>query len=304
MLPHFATRQQANPDLSNGYVIITPARNEEYYIEKTIQSVIIQTVLPVRWIIISDGSTDRTDEIVQKYVIDYPWVELIRMSEHSDRQFAAKVNAFNAGYQRVSHINFDVVCNLDADVSFEKDYFEFLLAELSSDLKLGVVGTPFVEGGSPIYDYRFTNIEDVAGACQMYRRQCFEDIGGYIALKDGGEDTIAIIKARMKGWKTRTVIEKMYVHHRALGTAQTTALMSRFKYGQKDYFLGGHPLWQFFRILYQMIKKPYVIGGLLMFFGYTWALIKRVKRPISPELMEFYRREQMQRLRQLLWKIT
>ena len=100
------------------YVLITPARNEEAYIEETIRSVISQTVLPKKWIIISDGSTDRTEEIIEKYIPQNPWIELIRMPERRDRQFAAKVHCFNAGYERIRDLPHDIIGSLDADISF------------------------------------------------------------------------------------------------------------------------------------------------------------------------------------------
>ena len=278
------------------YVLITPARNEEAYIEKTIQSVISQTVLPEKWVIVSDGSTDRTDEIVKQHIAKNDWIELLRMPEHRDRQFAAKVNCFNAGYKRLKDVKYDIIGNLDADISFEEDYFEFLLNRFAESPELGVGGTPFVEDSSH-YDYRFTNIEHVSGACQLFRCECFEDIGGYVPIKGGGIDWTAVTTARMKGWKTRTFTEKVCFHHKKMGTGNTSALMTWFRHGQKDYFLGGHPLWQLFRTIYQMSKKPYIIGGLLLFFGYNWAFISRVERPISQELIKFHRREQMQRLK-------
>ena len=278
------------------YVLITPARNEENNIERTIQSVIVQTLLPKKWIIVSDGSTDHTDEIVKKYLPDYPWIELIRMPEHNDRQFAAKVIAFNTGYAMIKNEKYDIIGNLDADLSFEKDYFEFLITKFQADSLLGVAGTPFIEDGVH-YDYRFTNIEHVSGACQMFRRKCFEDIGGYIPIKGGGIDWTAVTTARMNGWKTRTFTEKQCIHNKKIGSGNSGALMAWFRQGQKDYFLGGHPLWQLFRTAYQMTKKPYVIGGLLLFWGYFWSLLCRVERPVSPELMKFHRKEQMQRLK-------
>ena len=284
------------------YVLITPARNEEAYIEKTLQSVISQTVLPRKWVIVSDGSTDSTDDIVKKYMAGNTWIELIRMPEHGDRQFAAKVYAFNAGYEKIKDTSYNIIGNLDADISFPKDYFEFLLRKFAENSQLGVAGTPFVEGASH-YDYRFTNIEHVSGACQLFRRECFEEIGGYVPIKGGGIDWTAVTTARMKGWKTRTFTEKVCFHNKKMGTGNSSALMSWFRHGRKDYFLGGHPLWQLFRTIYQMSKKPYFIGGLLLFFGYNWAYISRVERPISKKLMKFIRREQMQRLKQRFLKL-
>lgn len=287
---------------SYSYVLITPARNEESNIEKAIKTVISQTILPRKWVIVSDGSTDRTDEIVKQYAQQNSWIELVRMPEHPDRQFAAKVNCFNAGYEKVKKLDYDIIGNLDADISFDRDYFEFLLSKLAKDPKLGVAGTPFVEDGNH-YDYRFTNIEHVSGACQLFRRECFEEIGGYVPIKGGGIDWVAVTTARMKGWKTRTFTEKTCLHHRKIGTGNSSALVAWFKQGRKDYFLGNHPLWEVFRTFYQMTKKPYIIGGSFLFFGFAWAGIKRTERPISKELMKFYRKEQMGRLKAFFRKL-
>jgi glycosyltransferase involved in cell wall biosynthesis len=278
------------------YVLITAARNEEALIEKTIRSVVNQSVLPEKWVIVSDGSTDRTDEIVKKYVKTHQWIELLRISGQRGRHFAAKVGAFNAGYDRMKSIKYDYIGSLDADISFDSDYFKFLLEKLSADSKLGVVGTPFVEGNSH-YDYRFTNIEHVSGACQLFRRECFEAVGGYISIKGGGEDWTAVTTARMKGWKTRTFTEKTCLHHRKMSSVGGGWYKSWFKHGGKDYYLGGHPLWQIFRSVYQMRRKPYIFGGVFLLFGYIWAWASRVERPVSQELIEFNRREQMQRLK-------
>jgi poly-beta-1,6-N-acetyl-D-glucosamine synthase len=279
-----------------GYVLITPARNEENNIENTIQSMIAQTFLPLKWVIVSDGSTDGTDAIVKKYLKDNRWMELIRMPEHSDRHFGAKVNCFNAGFNRVKDIDFDIIGNLDADITFDRDYIEFLLSKFAQDVALGVAGTPFVEDGRH-YDYRFTNIDHVSGACQLFRRKCFEEIGGYTPIKGGGIDWLAVTTARMKGWKTRTFTEKTCFHHRKMGSGNSNSLGILFKQGQKDYRFGNHLLWEVFRSLYQMTRKPLIVGGSLELVGYATALLRREKRPISKELLLFVRQEQIQRLK-------
>jgi glycosyltransferase involved in cell wall biosynthesis len=284
------------------YVLITPARNEEANIEKTIQSVAHQTNLPRRWVIVSDGSTDRTDDIVKQYLPDNPWIELVRIPEHIDRHFAAKVNCFNAGYAKAKDLGYDIIGNLDADISFGPDYFEFLLSKFQEDPKLGVAGTPFVEEGKH-YDYKFTNIEHVSGACQLFRRKCYEEIGGYIPIKGGGIDWVAVTTARMKGWKTRTFTEKTCLHHRKMGTGNARAIMTWFRQGRKDYFLGNHPFWEIFRTIYQMTKKPIVIGGALLMLGFTWSAITRMTKPISPDLQLFIRHEQMRRLKEFSKKM-
>jgi hypothetical protein len=148
-----------------------------------------------------------------------------------------------------------------------------------------------------MYDYRFVNIEHVSGACQVFRRECFDAIGGYVPVKGGAIDNIAVITARMKGWKTRTFTEKTCLHHREMGTAQSGLVHARFKFGAKDYAIGNHPLWEAFRSTYQMTKRPFLLGGLALGAGYFWAWVRRVPRPVSAELLAFHRREQMQRLK-------
>ena len=181
------------------YVLITPARNEAQFIELTLKSVVAQTVRPLKWVIVSDGSTDGTDKIVEKYAAHHPWIELARMPERRERDFAGKILAFNAGYARMRDLNYEVIVSLDGDISFDEGYFALLLSKLVKDSTLGLVGTPFEDSSNGIYDYRFVNIEHVSGACQVFRRQCFEDIGGYKPIKGGGVDHLAVITARMNG---------------------------------------------------------------------------------------------------------
>ena len=281
------------------YVLITPARNEARFIEQTILSVVSQTVMPTRWVIVSDGSTDGTDAIVDRYASTHDWITLVRTPEHAERNFAGKVRAFNAGYALLHDLGYDVIGNLDADITFDESYFEFLLDRFAIDPRLGVAGTPFREG-SHQYDYRFTNIEHVSGACQMFRRACFEEVGGYEPVKGGGVDWIAVTTARMKGWRTRTFCDKVCNHHRPIGTAQSSELTARFRQGAKDYALGGHPLWEIFRSVYQMKCRPFISGGASLLAGYAWAAVSGNERTAGPELMRFHRGEQLSRLKSVL----
>jgi len=279
------------------YVLITPARNEEAYIEKTLRSVVSQIAIPEQWVIVDDASTDSTAQLVENYVRDYPWIELGRRTQRAERSFSWKVDAFNAGLQRLGSCEFDVIGNLDADLSFDPEYLEFLMNKFAEDPKLGVAGTPFVENGYDSARDSFEGENHVAGGCQLFRRQCFEEIGGYIGNPAGGIDWIAVTTARMKGWKTCSFPEKRFHHYRSLGTAERGIVASLFSYGEKDYYLGGSPVWQLFRVCYRSAKRPFIIGGLALLAGYCWAALRRTKRPISPELMRFHRREQMNKLR-------
>jgi len=292
--------------MSNGakqlrYVLITPSRNEARFIEKTLESVVRQTVAPLKWVIVNDGSADTTAEIVARYEARHSWIELVNLPVREERHFAAKVHAFNAGLEQVKQLQYEIIGNLDADVSLDADHFEFLLSKFSQDSRLGVAGTVFREPHG--YDSAVDSFEGqtyVSGQCQLFRRQCFEEIGGYVPSKIGGIDWIAVKTARMIGWNTRSFREKSFLHHRILGTADRGMIASNFTYGKKDYALGGHPLWQIFRCVYRMAKRPYVVGGVALFGGYLAAFLSRAERPVSRELIRFHRSEQMLKLKTIV----
>lgn len=291
--------QQSAATLPN-YVLVTPARNEARFIESTIQAVIAQTMRPLRWAIVSDGSTDGTDEIVSRYTAQHNWIDLVRMPERAERHFAGKVYAFNAGLERMKGLPYRVLASLDADITFESDYFAFLLGKLAVDPRLGLVGTPYKDTTDEMYDYRFVSTDHVSGACQVFRRECFEEIGGYVPSRGGCIDTIASLTARSKGWKTRTFTEKISLHQRVIGTAEKGPIHSRFILGKRDWAIGNHPLWELFRGLYQMTKRPYVLRGMAIITGYVWAALRGVERPVPRELRAFRRKEEMQQLARFL----
>ena len=184
----------------------------------------------------------------------------MRLPERRDRQFAAKANAFNAAYATLKDGEWDVIGNLDADITFDEAYFAFLLGRFSAEPELGVAGTPFVEDeertDQHTYAHQFAQLDHVSGACQLFRRTCFEGVGGYTPIKGGAIDWMAVTTARMNGWKTRTFTEKVCFHHRKLGTGNNSPWMVRFHYGRKAYYVGGHPLWEMIRGVFQMRHKP------------------------------------------------
>jgi len=282
------------------YVLITPACNEDKFIENTIESVVKQTVLPSKWVIVNDGSTDTTASIAARYVEKYDWMELINLPPRKGRNFAAKVLAFKAGQERLKGVEYEVIGNLDADVTLDEDHFEFLMSKFREDCHLGVAGTIFRQHGYSSETDSFEGQNYVSGQCQMFRRQCFEDIGGYFPSKVGGIDWIAVTTARMMGWKTRSFREKSFFHNRPLGTADRGGLASAFMYGKKDYYLGGHPVWELFRCAFRMTRRPYLLGGITIFGGYMVALLSHAERPVSDTLMKFHRKEQMKKLEKIL----
>jgi glycosyltransferase involved in cell wall biosynthesis len=289
------------------YVLITSARNEEAVIRETLESVAAQTRPPQCWVVVDDGSTDRTAAIVKEYGKRHKWIDLVSRPPRTERSFAGKANAVNLALERVraSGLEFEVVGNLDADVSFEADYMEFLLARFALNPKLGVAGTPFTqEGGYDSTRDSFEGQNYVAGPCQLFRDECFREIGGYVANHAGGVDWIAVMTARMKGWDVTAFPEKRFHHHRAMGTAERGRVKAMFSYGQKDYYLGGSPVWQVVRSCYQTTKRPLLVGGLSLFGGYAWATLSRMPRAVSPELMRFHRAEQMRKLRAVIGSLS
>ena len=282
------------------YVLVTAARNEEKYIGKTIKSVIAQTLLPKKWMIVSDSSHDRTDDIVNQQAATHPWIELVRIAKHDSRQFSNQAVCLNLGYGGVRNLAFDIIGFLDADVSFEEGYFEFLTNQFSKIPKLGVAGTPYLEDSYDIGKDYFYDRYHVHGACQLFRRECFEEIGGFIPIEIGGHDKVAVTLSRLNGWETRSFDEKRWTHHRRIGFGGKNTLSVRLKYGYKDYILGNHPFWEVFRGIYQMGHKPYFIGGLLLLIGYFYLFFSRKRRPVPMEYVAFHRQEEISRLKSIL----
>jgi len=281
------------------YVLVTPARNEETFIEGLLKSVVAQTARPKRWIIVSDGSTDRTEDIVRQHLPGRDWIELLSLPGSRPRDFSSKVQVFCEGFARLRGLSFDIIGNVDADITFEPAYFEYLLGQFERDRRLGVAGTHYIEGDFHSFRDSFMNPVHVNGGCQLFRRECFEEIGGYKPIAGGGVDWVAVTTARMKGWSTRSFGDKVFFHHRRIGTAGANEVISRFRYGKKDYFLGAHPVWQLLRGTYQVTKRPYLIGGLALIAGYVSGWASGAPRPVSEELMRFYRSEQLGRLKDL-----
>lgn len=288
-------RSEARQARQLALALVTPARNEAALIESTIQAVIAQTVRPVRWIIVSDGSTDGTDEIVKDYAEAHDWIEYLRMPERRERHFGGKAIAFSAAYERLRNVDYDIIGNLDADITIEQDQFALLLEKFQRNPQLGVAGTPFRDGAHQ-YDYRFTSIEHVSGACQLFRRECFEDIGGYRPVPLGGVDLIAVTTARMKGWETRSFPDRVCTHHRKVGSAERGWVEIAFRGGIGDYRLGTHPLWEIFRTPYQLTKRPIIAAGSLRLIGFFWAMVSNKKKVIPPDVEKFRRKEQIARL--------
>lgn len=280
------------------FALVTPARNEEDHIGRLIEAVAAQTTPPVRYVVVSDGSTDRTDEIIAGYAEQHPFITFVRSGTTPgvSRNFGSKVRAFNAGYDRLKDIDYDFIGNLDADMSFEPDYFEKLLQRFDEDKDLGVAGGDIYEliGGRPMK--RLVSRQSVSGAVQMFRRECFEDIGGYQQLDRGGIDAAAEIMARMKGWDVRLQTDLKAIAHRPVQTGRKGPLATRFNKGVMNRQLGYHPLFHLAVSARQMMARPYILGGLYILAGYVSAMLKGAPRVLPDEVVAYLRAEQMHRL--------
>jgi glycosyltransferase involved in cell wall biosynthesis len=274
------------------YVLITPARNEEAYIEKTIQAVISQTALPLKWIIVSDGSTDRTDEIIKSYLNNNPFMVLLQREGDTQRNFGSQVRAFNTGYERVHGLEYDYIGNLDADVSFQPDYYETILKRFLVNPRLGLGGGYIYEEQSRQFKSRSGNRKSsVAHAIQLFRRSCFEDIGGYIPLKYGGSDSYAEVMARMKKWEVQAFTDLPVYHHRPTLTAEGI-LKGSFRQGRMDHSLGGSPFFEIFKCVGRINVKPYGLYSASRLAGFLWGYFRRDKGSVSTDFMKHLRSEQ------------
>lgn len=281
------------------YILITPARNEESFIEFGIKSVLSQTIPPAEWIIVSDRSTDRTDKIVERYAATCAFMKLVKLPPGQGRDFSSKVSAFNAGYGSVSVRDYDFIGNLDADVSFAPEYYERLLQEFEKNKKTGIAGGVILELVGGRFRKQMTGKNSVAGALQLFRRECFEGIGGFVPLRFGGEDATAEIMARMKGWEVNAV-DELEVHHHRRVSGSAGVLKARFRGGIMHYQIGYHPFFQLASAVYRMADRPFVIGSLLTLSGYFWAFAKDFNRPVSSSQIEYLAGEQLKRLRSLV----
>ena len=279
------------------YVLVTAAYNEEAYIENTIRSVVAQTVPPLRWAIVSDGSTDRTDEIVLSYAARYPFIQLVRVTEKHGRNFGAQVNAIRLGVKSLEALDYRLIANLDSDITFGPNYYGDLIEKFDQDSNLGLAGGWICEEQNGQFVGRDGNREySVAHAVQMFRRECFEETGAYLALPYGGTDWHVQVVARMRGWGVRAFHDVPVCHHRPTGTADRI-LRHLFRQGLMDYSLGTYPPFEVVKMARRFRNSPFVVGALVRLSGFVWGYLRREEQPVTKEFIRAIRREQKNSLR-------
>ena len=281
-------------DMTPRYVVITPIRDEEAHIEKTIDSVVSQTISPVQWVIVDNGSTDRTGGLIDNAANLYPWITSIHRENRGYRKAGGGViEAFYAGYAALSCEDWDFVVKLDGDLSFEPDYFEKCFEHFRIDPKLGL-------GGGDVYNLIEGRLElekqprfHVRGATKTYKRNCWDAIGGLLAAP--GWDTLDEVKANMLGWTTYSFPDLRVTHHRLTGAADGT-WRDAVKNGLADYICGYHPLFMTSKCIKRLARKPYLLGSLGHLYGFGKGYLKGVPQVDDPRLIRYLRGQQLNRL--------
>lgn len=282
------------------YIIITPAKNEAKFVRYTLESVINQTIKPLKWIIVDDGSTDSTPDIINDYVSKYSFIKLVQRDKTDSRNFGSKVHAIREGFKELPDLEYDYYCNLDADVSFEPDYFEKLLNKFETNSKLGICGGKVYDLVNDHFVRQQSGEDSVAGPIQFFRKECYEEINGYTYSKVGLVDAIAEITARMRGWETKTFPELIVKHHRKTSSANNNKYSTALREGKTDFYLGYHPVWHIIRSIARIHTSPFIIGSILRTYSFILCYLTKEERNISLEFISFIRKEEFKKIKNTL----
>jgi glycosyltransferase involved in cell wall biosynthesis len=278
------------------YVIISPVKDEEKYVELTLRSVTGQTLKPVLWIIVDDGSKDNTPEIVNRYVDAHPFIRLVRHPRKGSRQTgSAVIRAFNFGFESIGDTQYDFVVKLDCDLSFELDYFEKLLWRFVNDERLGIASGVYLEiDKAGVWKEVVMPPYHGAGACKVLRRECFEEIGGFIAA--AGWDTVDEIRAMTLGWKTGHFAELQMKHHKSEGSG-IGIIKTSVMHGEIYYLTGGDKFFSALKVLHRMAMKPIALGGLALLWGYLRSILEGKTPLVTKAEAQYYQARLRERLK-------
>jgi len=276
------------------YIVITPAKNESNHIAFTINSMVKQSIKPQKWIIVDDGSSDNTYEVVKEAIQNYSWITIIKNNSKEKRAPGANVvNAFNFGLSSIRE-NYDYIVKLDADLKFNEAYFEKLIEQFKADDKLGIAGGLCLDSIiNPKRDLFYTSQYHVRGATKMYRKKCFDDIGGL--MPRFGWDGIDEMKAMMLGWETKSFKDIIVLHLRPTGQ-ETGLLRYAWRWGTLNYYMGYNPLYLLLSCFNNFSKKPYILFGLTLFAGYVYSFLTNRDQINDKNLINFIKKFQRNRI--------
>lgn len=285
---------KSSVESSTKYVVITPVRNEALYLEESIASVVQQTIRPVEWIIVDDGSTDETGAILDRQASQHNWIRVVHRTNRGFRHSGTGVmEAFYDGYGALKTQDWGNLVKLDADLILRPDYFERCFDQFSQDPQLGIGGGIVCDRGNAPLKFEQGPSFHVRGAVKMYRRACWDAIGGLIISP--GWDTVDELKANYLGWKTRSFTDLKVLHCRPTGAVDGT-WKNAVKNGQANYVTGYHPLFMFLKCLRRALNKPYVIEAVGLFYGFLSGYIRRIPRVDDSSLIRYIRRQQLRYL--------
>ncbi len=271
------------------YLIISPGRNEAAYMRKTLDSIVAQTVQPALWVIVDDGSTDESPEILAEYTAKHDWIRVINKPDRGHRAVGPGViEAFYYGLDRVEE-EFPYITKLDLDLELPPRYFETLLERMEADPRIGTCsGKPYIRQGDKLVSERRGD-EMSVGMTKFYRKTCFDAIGGFV--REVMWDAIDCHKARQMGWKAVSWDhpDLNFEHLRPMGSSQTSIYTGRRRHGFGQYFMCTDPFYFMATAVFRSLEPPYVLGGLAMLQGYFGAMLKGTKRLDDPELVKFIR---------------
>ncbi len=288
------------PKYYQGYALITAAHNEEKYIGPCIASVLSQSIRPRRWVIVSDGSTDETDNIISKYTKIYPIIQFIRKEHDPEMKgFASKVCAINMGVEALKGMDYQLIGHLDADITLRKDYYETMINIFNDNPHLGITGGYISEKVKGSFKSRSANSPwSVSGGIQLFRRECYQDIGGLRPMPLGGEDWHAEILARMHGWHVISFPEIPVYHHKN-SRNKRGRIKEAIREGAMDYSMGAHPIFEIFKCARRVKESPYFIFAIIRMYGFLKPYLMKTQRQVKKEEMQFLRLEQISRIKKV-----
>lgn len=288
----------ADPVKSRRYLIVSPCRNEADFLEATVQSVAAQTVPPARWVIVNDGSTDDTLRLLEEAAKKYPFITIVNRQDRGTRSLGGGVvETFYAGLDTVDLKDYDYLCKLDCDLELSPRYFERCMELMEHDPELGNISGKLLlklDDGRIVVER--IGDENAVGAVKFYRRQCFEDIGGFV--RGVCWDGIDGHRCRMKGWiaESREDPDLKIVHLRLMGSSHGSVWIGRKRWGRGKYFMGSAPYYVAAIAAYRMLERPFVVGGIGIFWGYVQAALERAPRVDDPEYLRNLRRFELSSL--------
>lgn len=283
-------------DMDRRYALISPCRDEADFMRRTLDSVIAQAIPPAKWVIVDDGSTDATPQILAEYASGHAWIEIVTRTDRGGRSVGpGVVDAFYVGYDRIKNADYPYLCKLDLDLDLPPRYFETLMAKMEADPAIATCsGKAYIEENGGLVPERHGDDTSI-GASKFYRTSCFRAIGGFV--REVMWDGIDCHKCRMRGWKAFSVDEPelRFVHLRPMGSSQVSVFHGRMRHGYGQYFMGTSVWYMIASALTRLNQKPYILGSAAILWGYVKSALQRKPRYQDPEFRKF--------LRQYQWRV-